>query len=48
MNKLGPSVKRVAMKIKTLFREIETSNETVRTSSYVRYLSLQVYEPGMQ
>ena len=28
MNKLGPPVKRVAMKIKTIFREIETSNET--------------------
>ena len=25
-----------------------TSNEPARTSSYVKYLSLQGYEPGMQ
>ena len=33
------------MKIRKLFREIETSNEPVRTSNYVRKLN---YEPGMQ
>ena len=48
MNKLGPPVKVAAMKIRKLFREIETSNEPVRTSNYVRYLSQQGYEPGMQ
>ena len=36
------------MKIKNLFHETETSSEPVRTSNYVRYLSLQHYEPGMQ
>ena len=36
------------MKIRKLFREIGTSNEPVRTSNYVRYLSLQGYELGMQ
>ena len=36
------------MKIKTLFSEIETSSEPVRTSYYVRCLALQHYEPGMQ
>ena len=36
------------MKIGKFFREIETSNEPVRTSDYVRYLSLQGQEPGMQ
>ena len=40
MNKLRPPVKGVAMKIRKLFREIETSNEPVRRSNYVRYLSL--------
>ena len=48
INKLQPSVKGVAMKIKTLFSEIETSSEPVRTSNYVRYLCLQHCEPGMQ
>ena len=46
--KLRPPVKGVAMKIKKLFSEIETSSEPVRTSNYVRYSSLQLYEPGMQ
>ena len=36
------------MKIRKLSSELETSSETVRTSSYVRYLRLQQYEPGMQ
>ena len=36
------------MGIRKLLREIQTSNKPVRTSSYVRYLSLQGYEPGMQ
>ena len=48
MNKLGSLVKGVAMKIRKHFRVIETSNEPVRTSNYVRYLSLKGYEPGMQ
>ena len=48
INKLRPSVKEVAMKIRKLFREIETSNEPLNTSNYARYLSLQGYEPGMQ
>ena len=48
VNKLGPPVKGVVMKIRKLFREIETSNQPVRTSNYVRYLSLQGYECGMQ
>ena len=36
------------MKIKSLFSEIETSREPVRTSNYVRYLGRQHYEPRMQ
>ena len=48
MKTLGPSVKGVAMKIRKLFKEIEISNQPVRTSNYVRYLSLQGYEPGIQ
>ena len=36
------------MKIRKLFREIETSNEPMRTSNYERCLSLHGYEPGMQ
>ena len=36
------------MKIRKLFREIETSNEPMRTLNYAKYLSLQGYEPGMQ
>ena len=48
IKKLGSPVKGVAMKIRKLFREIETSHEPVRTSNYMRYLSLQGYEPGMQ
>ena len=40
INKLRPHVEEVAMKIKILFSEIESSGESVRTSNYVRYLSL--------
>ena len=47
INKLWPPVNRVAMKIKNLFSEIETSSEPVRTSYYVRYLGLNHHEPGM-
>ena len=47
MNKLRPPVKGVAVKIRKLFREIETSNEPSRTSNYVMCLSQQGYEPGM-
>ena len=36
------------MKIRKRFREIETSNEPMRTSNYERCLSLHGYEPGMQ
>ena len=36
LNKLGPPVKGVAMKIRKLFREIETSNQPVSTSNNVR------------
>ena len=48
INKLRPPFKGVAMKIKNLFGEIETSSEPVRISNYVRYLGLQHCEPGMQ
>ena len=48
MNKLGPPVKGVFMKIMKLSRKTETLNEHVRTSNYVRYSSLQGYEHGMQ
>ena len=41
-------VKGVAMKNRKLFSEIETSNEPVRASNYVRYVCLQHYENGMQ
>ena len=37
VNKLGPPVKGVAMKMRKLFREIETSNQPLRTSDYVKY-----------
>ena len=37
IDKLRPPVKGVAVKIKNLFSEIETSSEPVRTSNYVRY-----------
>ena len=47
VKKLRSPVKGVAMKIKKLFSEIETSGEPVRTSNYVRYLGPQ-HEPGMQ
>ena len=48
ITKLRPPVKGVAMKIKKLYSEIETSREPVRTYNYVSYLGLQHYEPGMQ
>ena len=48
INKLRPPVKGVAVKIRKLFKVIETSNEPVRTSNCMRYLSLEGYEPGMQ
>ena len=38
VNKLRPLVKGVAVKIRKLFSEIDTSSERVRTSNYVRYL----------
>ena len=44
---MRPPVKDVAIKIGKRFRKIETLNESVRTSNYMRYLSLQGYEPGM-
>ena len=47
INQLEP-VEGVAMQIKNLFREIETSKDPVRTSCYVRYLNLLTYEPGIQ
>ena len=47
MNKLRPPVKGVAVKIRKLFREIETSNEPLRSPNYVMCLSQQGYEPGM-
>ena len=37
----------VAMRIKNLFREIETSKEPVKTSHYVRSSNLLGYESGM-
>ena len=48
INKLQLPIKGVAMKIRKIFSEIETSSKPVRTSSYARYLGLQHYEPGMQ
>ena len=48
INKLRPPVKGVALKVRKLFRVIETSNEPARTSNYVKYLSLQCCELGMQ
>ena len=45
---LQPSMEGVAMKIRSLFEEIRTSNEPVRTSYYVRYLNLLGYEPEIQ
>ena len=48
INKLRPPVTGVAIKIKKLFSEIETSRESVKTFNYVRYLGPQHYEPGMQ
>ena len=40
--------KGVAIKIKRLFSEIETSSEPMSTPNYMSYLGLQHYEPGMQ
>ena len=48
ISKLGSLAEGVAMEIKKLFKEIETSIEPVRTSNYVKYLSLQGHEPGIQ
>ena len=48
MNKLWPPINGEALKIGKLFKEIEISNELVRTSNYAKYLSLQGFEPGMQ
>ena len=48
INKLRPPVNGVAMKIKNLFSEIETSSEFARTFNYVRYLGLQHYELEIQ
>ena len=36
------------MKVRKLFRVIETLNEPARTSNYVKYLNLQCCECGMQ
>ena len=47
VTELRPRVKGVAVKIKNLFSEIETSTDPVRASNYMRYLGLQHYEPGM-
>ena len=40
--------KGVAMKIRKLFSEIETSNEPARTYNHVRYLGIQNHETGMK
>ena len=48
VNKSRPPVKEVAMKISKPFSEIETSDEPVRTSNYLRYLGLHLDEPWMQ
>ena len=47
INKLLPPVKGVAVEVKKLLSEIETSSELVRTSNYVRYLGLYHYETGI-
>ena len=47
INQLQPA-EGVAMQIKNVFRETETSKEPVRTSHYVRYLNLLGYEPVVQ
>ena len=47
INKLLPPVKGVAVEVKKLFSEIETSSELVRTSNYARYLGLYHYETGI-
>ena len=43
INTLRPPVKGVAMKIRNLFNETETSSEPVRTSDYAKYLGLEDY-----
>ena len=48
IKQLQLSTEDVAVKIRSLFQEIGTSNEPVRTSYYVRYVHLLCYEPGMQ
>ena len=48
INQLRLPVKGVAMKIRKLFKETETSNAPVRMSVYVRYLNPQHFEAGMQ
>ena len=48
INKLRLPIRGIAMKIKNLFSEIETSSELVKSSNYVRYLGLQHYEPVIQ
>ena len=48
INKLRPPIKGVAMEIRKLFSETETSSEPVRASNYMRYLGLHPFEPGMQ
>ena len=48
INNIGLPAKGVPIKIRKLFREIEISNEPLRTSNYAKYLSLQGCEPGMQ
>ena len=48
IKKLRAPVKGVAMKIRKLFSEIETSMKPVRTFNYVRILDVQHDEPGMQ
>lgn len=47
INELQPPAKGIAMKIRTLFREAETSNESGRTSTCVKYVNLQ-HEPDVQ
>ena len=44
INKLGPPDKVVAMKIREIFKEIETSNGSLRTSDYMRYLRLRIWD----
>ena len=48
INQLRSPVEGVAIKIRTFFKEIETSSVLVRTCVYVKYLNLQRDESGMQ